>query len=132
MKPAAPVTRSFTASSLAPGGALIVAGLLRVLAKLVDLLAMPLDLLRALQQVEDALAVAELKTRVRQVVARVRLGDRPRPLELRDGRLEQRQRVLEVAGLHELESLVVEGDGIGGSGCAAAAVAFFGLRRHRL
>src|SRR6266540_350508 len=117
MKPAAPVTRRFTAASLVAAG-LIVAGLLRVLAKLVDLVAMALDLLRALQQVEHALAVAELKARVRQVVARVRLGDRAGSLELLDGRLEQRQRVLEVARLHEPESLVVEGGGVRGSGGA--------------
>src|SRR5215211_1881022 len=104
MKPAAPVTRTFTRPRL------IVAGLPRLLAQLVDLVAMPLDLLRALQQVEHTLAVAELKARVREVVARVRLDDRPRSLELCDGRLEQRQRVLEVARLHEPEALIVEGD----------------------
>src|SRR5215203_3338138 len=94
MNPAAPVTRRRMTASL-------VAALPRLLAQLVDLLPVPLDLLRAIQQFEDAVAVAEL-------VARVRLGERSRPGEAGDGLFEQRQRAGVVTGPHQLVPAVIE------------------------
>src|SRR5215212_1245578 len=103
MNPAAPVTSRRIAASLVP------AALLRLLSQVVDLLAVPLDFLRALEQVDDAVAAPELEPRVGEVVARVRLGERARAREAGDRLLEQRQRAVVVAGLHQLEAAVVEG-----------------------
>ena len=73
-----------------------------------DLLALALHLLRAVEQLDDAVALPERAARVREVVARVRLGELAAAREPGDGLLEQRQRLLVAPGLHQREALVVE------------------------
>src|SRR5439155_24900448 len=74
----------------------------------VDLLALPLQMLRAVEQIEDAVAAAEREPREREVEARIRLGERAGSLELRDCLLEQRQRAGVVACLHLCEARIVQ------------------------
>ena len=67
-----------------------------------------LHLLRAVEQLDDAVAAAERAAGEGEVVARVGLGELAGPGEPRDRLLEQRQRRLVVARLHQPEALVVQ------------------------
>src|SRR3954453_21001155 len=106
MNPAAPVTSRCIARSVVKPRA-SAAGLLGFLLQLLDLVAVPLDLLRPFEEVEHAVAAAELEARIREVVARIGLGQRTGPGEAGDGGLEQRQRAPVVARAHQLEAAVV-------------------------
>src|SRR5262249_58595185 len=66
------------------------------------------DLLGAVEQVEHAVAAAELEPRPGEVVARIRLDDRTRVLEPAHGALEQRQGVLGFPGLEQRVCRVVQ------------------------
>ena len=84
------------------------AALLDLLAQPVDLLPLPLHLLRAVEELGDAVAVAEREAREGEVVRGVRLGERRGALQPGHGGLEQRQRAVHVSLLEEPEALVVE------------------------
>src|SRR5262249_34305984 len=74
--------------------------LLRLLAQAVDRGLVPLDRLCLVEEIEHSVAVAELEARVREVVLRVRLVERPGAVELLHRLLEEGQSAGEVAGLH--------------------------------
>jgi len=67
-----------------------------------------LDALRPLEEAGYPVAAADREPGVREVVVRVRLGQRVRPAKREDGLAEERQRSREVACLHAVEALASE------------------------
>src|SRR5437870_7237487 len=92
--------RLVTAAAVAASAASAAVALLLLLRKCgVDLAALALDVLRALQQILDAVAAAEVEAGRGEVVVRPGLVAHAGALELRHGLLEEREGALVVAGL---------------------------------